>query len=215
MIPVVIVHQGYKDYLKYNLDITSKNNKVFIIGDESLRVLENNNVELCDIKNYLETEIVKSYSNNFTNYTNLLDYSESSKNHELFCFLRIIFIHMFMKEYNFEKVFHLDSDNVLYYDINEYPFEKDISYQFGINDYNFDMTDSIHNGLINLEFCQKFENLFEKIYIDKDTSLINKKINYHKYRFGGRVCDMDFLFSSQEEKNNRCRGFREAKKNWR
>lgn len=59
MIPVVIVHQGYKDYLKYNLEITSEKNKVFIIGDESLRVLENNNVELCDIKNYLETEIVK------------------------------------------------------------------------------------------------------------------------------------------------------------
>ena len=28
-IPVVIIHEGYKEYLKINLEITGKNNKIF------------------------------------------------------------------------------------------------------------------------------------------------------------------------------------------
>ena len=35
-ISCVLVHKGYKPYLKYNLEITSKNNKIYLIGDKSL-----------------------------------------------------------------------------------------------------------------------------------------------------------------------------------
>ena len=37
----VLVHKGYKPYLKYNLEITSKNNKIYLIGDKSLEKLQN------------------------------------------------------------------------------------------------------------------------------------------------------------------------------
>ena len=40
-ISCVLVHKGYKPYLKYNLEITSKNNKIYLIGDKSLERLQN------------------------------------------------------------------------------------------------------------------------------------------------------------------------------
>ena len=50
----VIIHKGYQPYLKYNLEITSRNNNVFLIGDESIKFLEklNNNITFIDINKY-------------------------------------------------------------------------------------------------------------------------------------------------------------------
>ena len=39
-IPVVIVHENYEKYLKINLDITTKNNHVYLIGNKELANLE-------------------------------------------------------------------------------------------------------------------------------------------------------------------------------
>ncbi len=39
-IDCVVIHKGYQPYLKYNLEITSKNNNVYLIGDHSLKFLE-------------------------------------------------------------------------------------------------------------------------------------------------------------------------------
>ena len=196
MLPIVIVHRGYKDYLKYNLEITAKNNKVYLIGDNSLKRLENfKNVTLVNVDKYLTNEKVKLFSDNFTNY------SDNNKDYELFCFLRILIIKLFMKDYNLEKIFHLDSDNILFYNIESYPFEKNIAYQFGYNGNKFNMTDSIHNGLINIDFCEKFEKLYNEIYITKEKyDYIKEKINYHKKIFCRRwYLRYDFLLYYEEK----------------
>ena len=53
-IPCVIVHRGFKPYLKYNLEITSKNNMVYLIGDSSVSELASmsDNVEFINIEDY-------------------------------------------------------------------------------------------------------------------------------------------------------------------
>ena len=197
MLPVVIVHKGYKDYLKYNLEITSQNNKIYLIGDNSLKPLESfENVNFIEINKYLSNNKIKLFSNNFTNY------STNTKEYELFCFLRILIIKLFMEEYKLEKVFHLDSDNILFYNIANYPFEKEIAYQFGYNKNKFSMTDSIHNGLINMDFCKQFEKLYEQIYITKEKhSYIEDKIDYHaNKKIGGGICDMTFYYIMRKNK---------------
>ena len=40
MVDTLYIHSGYKNYLKYSLDITSKNN-IFFIGDDSNAFLRN------------------------------------------------------------------------------------------------------------------------------------------------------------------------------
>ena len=52
MINCVIIHKGYQPYLKYNLEISSKNNYVYLIGDDSLEFLGSKfkNVEFINIQ---------------------------------------------------------------------------------------------------------------------------------------------------------------------
>lgn len=198
MIDVVIVHRGYKDYLKSNLEITGKNNNIYLLGDETLEKLEDlKNVSFVNIDKYMKNPKIIKYSQSYVNRSN------NKREYELFCFLRVSIMKLFMEEYNLEKIFHLDSDCILFKDINEYPFTSEIAYQFGINLKKTDMTDSIHNGLININFCNEFENLYEKIYIEKDISLIKNKINHHYDRIlntyiGGGICDMTFYYILRE-----------------
>ena len=56
---VIIVHIGYKDYLRCNLEITGKNNKVYLIGDKSVEHLGNlPNVTFINIDNYVNNKKV-------------------------------------------------------------------------------------------------------------------------------------------------------------
>ena len=49
---VVIVHENYEKYLKTNLDITGKNNHIYLIGNKELANLESDNVTFVDIAKY-------------------------------------------------------------------------------------------------------------------------------------------------------------------
>jgi len=190
---VVIVHMGYKDYLRCNLEITGKNNRIYLIGDESVRKLgKMRNVKWVDIEKYRCMERYKSYYDKFENY------SSNSKDFEFFCFMRVFVIKEFMRDYNLEKVFHIDSDNILMIDINKYPFQKKCAFYVSRNEGRDSMDASIHCGLINREFCKRFEGLFKDIYVNKSKfNLIERKIRIHNVEggmVGGGVCDMTLYY---------------------
>ena len=48
---------------------------------------------------------------------------------------------------NIDKIFHIDSDNILLKNINKYIFEKEIAYCIVKNHHKERMSNSIHNGL--------------------------------------------------------------------
>ena len=105
-ISCVLVHKGYKPYLKYNLEITSKNNKIYLIGDKSLERLQNisKNITYIDISKYENSKKIIEYKNSFINYsTNSFDF-------EWFCFARVFIIQSFIKEKNLENIFYIDAD---------------------------------------------------------------------------------------------------------
>ena len=198
-INVCIIHIGYKKYLEENIKITSKTNKIYLIGDQSVKCLEKyENIEYVDINKYLENEKIKYYKSKYINYA---DYE--------FEWIwiagpgRILSIKLFMEEYKLNHIFNIDSDCVLLENINNYPFKQTIAYCINQNYENeYRMSNSIHSALLNNKFCVYFEDLFNDIYINKSKfKLIEDKINYHKENnISGGICEMTLCYLLQNKK---------------
>ena len=193
----VIVHMGYTDYLEKNLMITSKTNRIYLIGDESVRHLGKiENVIFVNIEKYLTTSRIDNYKKNFTNY------SYNNGQFELFCFMRMFIIQDFLKDYGFDKIFHIDSDNVLLHDVNRYPFTKSNAMVINDNSDELRMSNSIHSSLITPLFCDTFEQLYNDIFVNKSKfNLIEKKIKHHNTIKKGGICDMTFYYLMEQSKN--------------
>lgn len=196
-LPVVIIHRTYKDYLKVNLEITGINNKIYLIGDSSIEHLGNlNNVTFININKYENIPLIVKSLKNFVNY------SSNPKNFEWICFERVFILKFFMEEYKLESVFHIDSDNILLDNVNNFEFNKKIAYIVNKNFSEYSMCSSIHCGLLNQEFCEKFIELYNDLYINKSKFyLIKDKINYHS-RNGvlGGICDMTLYYLLEKKK---------------
>ena len=197
-IPCVVVHRGYKPYLKYNLEITSKNNLIFLIGDSSVRHLEqiSKNIIFINIDKYEKDNEVVKFKNNFKNY------NTQSTEIEWMNFERVFIMQRFAKENKFEKVFHIDSDNILLLDINNLKFEKELAYCIPSYQENNRMDSSIHCGLLNMNFFELYQQLFIDVYINKNKFyLIKEKIEYHEEnKIRGGITDMTFYYIMQKLK---------------
>jgi len=195
-IPCVIIHKKYKPYLKLNLEITSKNNEIYLIGDNSLKFLANNkNITFIDIDKYEKSESLNFFKKHFINY------STNSFEFEWFCFARMFILKEFIKEYNLEQIFYIDSDNLLLTDINEIKFKNNVAYLIPQNQHKNRMTASIHSSLLNSWYCNIFSDLFEQIFVNKNKfNLIDEKINFHKENnVKGGICDMTLHFLIYQE----------------
>ena len=194
-ISIVIIHTGYQDYLKHNLEITGINNHIYLIGDQSIKHLEQiNNVTFINIEKYRNLDLIKKCKVHFKNY------SSNSPEFEWLCFERVFIIKHFLIDYKLNQIFHIDSDNILLMNINNYEFKKEIAYCLNKNFHKFRMSHSIHSGLLNINFCDKFIELYQDIYINKTKLyLIQDKINYHTDKNGG-ICDMTLYYLLVKEK---------------
>jgi len=199
-IPVVIIHEGYKEYLKINLEITGKNNKIYLIGDKSVKCLERlHNVTFVDINNYRNHSQIKNLHKHFINY------SSNNAYFEWICFQSVFILELFMKGFNIPSLFHVDSDNILLHDINTYQFTKNIAYCCCKNYHTNRMSNSIHCGRLNIEFCKEFKQLYKDIYVNKSKyNLIEDKIKFHSGSNGayinGGICDMTLYYLLANEK---------------
>ena len=195
-IPCVIVHRGFKPYLKYNLEITSKNNKVFLIGDESVSNLASisDNIEFVNIEEYETRKRIIDLKNNFVNY------NTQPQDIEWMNYERVFIIHDFILERNYKQIFHLDSDNVLLKNINDFKFDNTNAYCIPSFQDNYRMDSSIHCGLLDREFFFEFEKLYSDLYITKNKFyLIEKKIGYHKKNnIRGGITDMTLYYLIQK-----------------
>lgn len=184
----VIVHEKYSNYLETSLEITSKNNHIYLIGNEELSYFENENITFVDIKKYINIEPLKILRENFVNYGAKDDLTE------IFWFSRVFIINEFLNEYNLKGVFNIDSDNILLQDINKYPFSKNNALCISKNWHPNYLTASIHAGLVSKEFCEEYVRLYFDIFINKSKfNLVENKINYHKTNNGG-IADMTIYY---------------------
>jgi len=113
MIPLVIFHIGNQEYFQKCATLNSKYNKVYIIGDETNKNIfnDNQNIHHVNIKD-LETPEIHEFKNNFINY------STNPHEYEMNCFLRIFYIKNFLSKYEYEQIFHVDSDCVILENVN-------------------------------------------------------------------------------------------------
>lgn len=179
MIPLIIIHSGFQDYLKYTIFQAHKNNKVYLLGNinpnfslERLEFVDFNT--LCDgfdafKKNYIHL--------NTTPY----DY-------ELFCFQRWFILKNFMLTNKLDVVFYIDSDVLLYSDVNKEWAKYD----------QYDMT-LLHRSAATSSFITyraicNFCKLLINTYSNKNSYVFKKVESHFKVRrecnLPGGVCDM-------------------------
>ena len=195
MIPSVILHEEYQEYLETNIQISGKNNQIFLIGNRSIESLDKfPNVTYVDISRYKNSKKMEELKSYFVNYSNY------EAKYSLFTFIRILIIFEFMKDYGFEKVFSCESDNILLKNINNYKFSKDSALCIPTVWEPFYFATSVHAAMISRSFCQEYEKLYADVFINKSRlGLFQDKIEYHKSN-PGSFCDMTFyhLLNVQE-----------------
>lgn len=180
MIPVVLIHKGYQDYLKYTLQQASKDNKVYLLGDTNPKIEK------------VEFVHINTLSDGFDNFkNNYVHLNTTPHDYELFCYQRWFILRNFMKQNNLDVVFYVDSDVLLFVNVNdEWPkynqFEMTLLHRTAaISSF------LTYNGLNN--FC----NLLDSIYSDKNGYAFKKIASHFKVRkecgLAGGVCDMTLL----------------------
>ena len=189
MIPVVIVHEYYQDFLKSNVEITGKNNSIFLIGNKSVKVLEEHpSVTYVDINKYMQMEKFQTFEREFVHF------GDKDRRTYMFWFMRMLIMSEFAKEYEFETFFSCDSDNALLINVNNFNFKKDNAITIPEEWEPFYYGASVHSGLINSKFCETYEDLLTEIFIDKKKiDFIEDKIEFHK-KNPGSFCDMTLYF---------------------
>ena len=193
---VVVVHNHYKKYLERAIDITSKTNHVILIGDEEVRHLGNmGNVEYVDISRYSQKREIQELRKYFVNQ------SPNPGHFEWWCFQRIFVLKYFCEERKLKRVFHMDSDNIMLYDVNTYPYQEENAYQIMHNYETWRIGNSVHAGVVSLDMCNAFMQLYKEIYINKvHNYYVSGKIEQYKNgKRGDGVSDMTFYYILQKE----------------
>ncbi|MFB9758267.1 hypothetical protein [Ectobacillus funiculus] len=109
--PIIFVHYGNPDWLKYALlQAKEFNSEVILIGDET-------NNQYPFIKHYHITDYYENAAEFKKVYKRL---SRREVEFELFCFERWFIIENFMQKHNLQHCFYQDSDNMLYINVKEY-----------------------------------------------------------------------------------------------
>jgi hypothetical protein len=182
MIPVILIHKGYQDYLGYTLKQSLKNNTVHLLGDTNPSI-DSDDFHFNNIVDYNEgcEEFQKVYQHLNT----------TPPDYELFCYQRWFILRNFMVKNNIKNVFYIDSDVLLFADVNE----EWLKYS------QFDMTllhrTAATSSFITLDSVNNFCKLLMDTYTNKG-SYNYKKIASHftirqECKLPGGVCDMTFL----------------------
>lgn len=188
-VPVLVCHFGKDEYVKNALRVSSKNNKIIFIGDSDENTKGIDNVDFIDVRNFMQSEKIIHYKNYFK------PYNTSDSYFVWLWYLRVFILGEYTFQTNIDSVFHIDSDNVLLGDISNYNFQKKIAFCIPPNtDANY-MSGSIHSGLLNKQFFNKFEDLYSDIFVNKSKyHLIENKVKFHENFGNGGICDMTLFY---------------------
>jgi len=203
MIPIYIFHLGNQLYFQKCVSINSKHNHVYLIGDDSNKELFKNNPSVTHIHiNSFTGDAIKEINRMIICFHN---YSTNRDVYELNCFLRVFYLKELIKQTKIPAFFHVDSDCIIFESLENIPFTSPIQYSlqtFYEEKNSFYMVASIHNALLNMDFCNKFIQLCFDIYENKSKKhLIMPKISWHKnYNIDGGICDMTLYYLLHSEK---------------
>jgi hypothetical protein len=189
-IPVIFIHRGCQScfYLPYTIKQALKNNTVYLIGDADPKIPELNFVNFSELTYQRNYQMFKSV------YTPL-----GGNDTELFWIERWFILLSFMNQQKLDLVFYVDSDVMLYVDVNkEWP---------KFNQYDMTVVHRLAatSSFITLKAIKNLCTTFIRMYNDKNGYYYYKLVghyNAHKQSgVPGSVCDMTIidLFHSSED----------------
>jgi hypothetical protein len=205
MIPIFIYHLGNQEYFKRCVTLNSKYNHVYVVGDDSNKdtFQHNDNVTHIHVNSFSEQDypLIRRAYDCFRN--NSSDNGGEFGQLNLLWNLRVFYLNELMNRTKITSFLHLDSDCILLEKTQNIPFPSDICFsiqKFSQQTNPYHMVGSIHNGLLNKKFCDKFIELFFDIYENKSKDyLVEPKRNWHRTS-PGYVCDMTLYYILYSEK---------------
>ena len=192
---IVIIHMGFAKYLLYvlrQIKITNPNSEIFLISDKENKKYSKYST-FVDISKIQSLES-KSFKENY------IHLGKSSPNYEMFCMLRWIILRDFMREYNIRECLHIDSDILIFSDLNKAlnPFSN---YKISLA-HNLALTMHIKN----IEILDEFSKYLLFKYTNENELNKLKDMYYKTDRINngvaGSISDMDIsreFFSSVKE----------------
>lgn len=186
--PIVVIHNGNQDYLGYCLLQAKKTNpksRIILIGNDSnkncFKFVEHYNFE--ELKCKQTEELANVYKH----------LSPNSHEFELFCILRWYYLRNLMKKLDLKKCFHIDSDVMLYCDINK-ESENFSEYLITIDSSDEKTASSPHNMFIGdfntlNDFCCYVLNAYKDENIVESFNNIYQQNLKNKYMQG--ISDMN------------------------
>ncbi len=195
MISLLVIHNQYSKYLETSIDINSKNNHIYLLGEDSVNIFKNNkNVTFVNLNQYIDQPKFIKYKDNFVKY------GDKSFQWHYFNLVRMLVYKEFMEDYELDSVFSCDSDNIILDNINTFRFKYENALCIPTKWDPFYHATSIHSSLISKNFALKYEKLYNEIFIEKTKfDIVEEKINYHKNNPGG-LTDMtlyDYMVESK------------------
>ncbi len=182
---IVIIHTGFVKYLIYTLrkiKETNKNANIFLISDKEYKEYFKYS-SFVDIKKLYKEESIE-FKNKY------IHLGKSNPNYEMFCMQRWIILKDFMKEYNIRECFYIDSDILLFSDLNEAlnPFNKyniSLANNLGLSMYIKDVKvlEEFSKYLLFKYTNEKEINKLKSMYYD-DPNRVNNGV-------AGSISDMD------------------------
>lgn len=187
-IPIIIVHKGDSFYLEpvlKQIRLFNPNNRICLISTKDTAHYD-------FIEHFLVDDYMQSANKFADNYVHL---SINPYNYELFCFQRWFVIQEFIKEQNIPFFLCLDSDVLIYCDINEV-FNQYLQYDFTICKV-MGPCFTLFNATSIAQFC----DYMASFYLEPQKIPRLEKF-YNEVKDGG-VCDMTmFTWYQQEVSDN-------------
>jgi hypothetical protein len=215
-IPVVIIHIGDSYYLRDVIEVNAAKNPVILVGcEKNLHLAQIPNVKHIHYKT-LEDSYVQFLKDHFyelekgytTTILNTIDPEYRCINngtYQFLCFLRIYYVKKVLEMEGLEFVMHLDSDCFMLENTND--VFKELGNKIAMNvehiHDNIHLVASVHNAFLNIEFCNKFFELYENVYVNNSKRhLIKEKVDaIASGRAAGFICDMNFYYILWKEKS--------------
>lgn len=183
-LPIVVVHTGNQPFLKTCLKQAKKyNERVVLLGTEHYDFCE-----CYDLQPYNEgiSEFNKVYKVRSTN----------GINYEKFCFFRWFFIRNFMREMKIEEVFAIDSDVLLYDNMEEIMKKRNPDKLPTMNllqeQEPYQMNASLGNNHITIDFIEKFIEFLMKN--QNHLEVVNKWEHHKQNKKKGGIADMTYFY---------------------
>ena len=199
--PIVFVHKGNQDYIKYCLLKASETNpqsKIYLIGDNTNKHFDN--IAKNVIWKCYDEYTCENRTRFLNNYVHLIS---NPADFEIVCIDRWFIINQFLKKENIKNIFASDTDVLIYSDIDELKNNYFSMCKCTLTNNTSGTITFINDQTLLQEYCEFVVDCYEgkeKFFLDAAKShFMNLRING---RAGG-VCDMTWwkLF-----KNKLCAG---------